>query len=137
MTMQTYALTPARIDKFKGEILKHAVPQETLCRMGRQVRMPKNSSKTYIARRFLPQASAAAEESLHVWLDLPAAWDGDSLRRAAQQRGLSLVGAEAFATGSQTRNGVRISLGGPETQDVLTTALLRIAELVAQDPPKL
>lgn len=30
MTMQTYALTPARIDKFKGEILKHAVPQETL-----------------------------------------------------------------------------------------------------------
>lgn len=59
MTMQTYALTPARIDRFKGEILKHAVPQETLCRMGRQVRMPKNSSKTYIARRFLPYGATA------------------------------------------------------------------------------
>ncbi len=89
-----------------------------------------------IARRILPQAYAAAEESLHVWLDLPSAWDGDSLRRAGQQRGLSLVGAEAFATGPETRNGVRISLGGPETQDVLTTALMRIAELVAQDPPR-
>lgn len=59
MTMQTYALSPARIDRFKGEILKHAVPQETLCRQGRQVRMPKNSSKTYSARRFLPYGATA------------------------------------------------------------------------------
>lgn len=61
MTMQTYGLTPARIDKFKGEITKHAVPLEVLSKAGRQVQMPKNSSKTYIARRYLPYGAAATD----------------------------------------------------------------------------
>lgn len=63
MTMQTYSLTPARIDKFKGQILKHAVPLEVLCKGGRQVEMPKNSSKTYIARRFLPYGATTTSAS--------------------------------------------------------------------------
>lgn len=54
MTLQVYALTPGRIEKFKGQMLGRAAPQEVLCRGGRQVRMPKNNSKTYIARSFLP-----------------------------------------------------------------------------------
>ena len=44
MTMQTFALTPGRINKFKGEILGHAEPAEVLAKMGRQVKMPANSS---------------------------------------------------------------------------------------------
>ena len=44
-TMQ-YGSAQARIDKYKGEILKHAVPLEVLSRSGRQIRMPKNSSRT-------------------------------------------------------------------------------------------
>ncbi len=51
MAIQTYGLSPGRIDKYKGEILKHAVPRECLSRFGRQVTMPKNSSDTYVARR--------------------------------------------------------------------------------------
>lgn len=54
MTVQTFGLNAARIAKFKGEILKHAVPNECLSKAGRQVRFPKNSSDTYVARRFLP-----------------------------------------------------------------------------------
>ena len=54
MAMQTFALTPARIAKFKGQILAHAVPVEVLGRAGRQVEFPKNNSDTYIARRWLP-----------------------------------------------------------------------------------
>jgi len=57
--MQTFALTPGRINKFKGQILKHAVPQETLGKVGRQVPMPKNQSDTYVARRYIPYGATA------------------------------------------------------------------------------
>lgn len=60
MGMQTFNLTAGRINKFKGEILKHAVPQEVLSRGGRQVKMPKNSSDTYVARRWVPYGATAA-----------------------------------------------------------------------------
>lgn len=59
MTVQTYGLSPGRIDKFKGEILKHAVPIEVLNKQGRQVKLPKNQSDTYVARRWLPYGSLA------------------------------------------------------------------------------
>ena len=61
-TMQ-YGTAQARIDKFKGEILKHAVPLEVLGRSGRQIRMPSNSSKTYIARRWLPYGATATNQN--------------------------------------------------------------------------
>lgn len=61
MTMHSFALTPGRINKFKGEILAHAVPQETLCKVGRQVSMPKNNSDTYVARRWLPFGATATD----------------------------------------------------------------------------
>lgn len=59
MAMQTYNLTPGRINKLKGEILKHAVPMEVLTRNGRQVKLPKNSGDTYVARRWLPFGASA------------------------------------------------------------------------------
>lgn len=63
MTMQTFALTPGRINKYKGEILAHAVPQEIMGRMGKQVRFPRNASDTYVARRFLPYGATATNSS--------------------------------------------------------------------------
>ena len=54
MGMQTFTLTPGRINKFKGQILKHAVPVEVLAKGGRQVKFPKNNSDTYVARRWVP-----------------------------------------------------------------------------------
>src|ERR1700741_365070 len=64
MTMQNFALTPGRINKFKGEILKHAVPTEVLGRAGRQVRMPANESDTYVARSFIPYNSTVASPNV-------------------------------------------------------------------------
>ena len=63
MTMHTFALTPGRINKYKGQILAHAVPMEALSREGRQVRFPKNSSDTYVARRFLPYGATATDQN--------------------------------------------------------------------------
>jgi len=59
MTTQTFALTAGRINKFKGQILAHAVPMEVLSRAGRQVKMPKNNSDTYVARRWLPYGATS------------------------------------------------------------------------------
>lgn len=63
MTMQTMSLTPARIAKFKGEILKHAKPYEVLSSVGRQVKFDKNQSDTYVARRWLPWGATAANQN--------------------------------------------------------------------------
>jgi N4-gp56 family major capsid protein len=63
MALQTYSLQPGRIDKYKGQILKHAVPRECLGRAGRQVQMPKNQSDTYVARRFVPYGATATNHN--------------------------------------------------------------------------
>ena len=63
MTMQTFALTPARLNKYKGQILSHAVPLEVLSKAGRQVSFPKNNSDTYAARRFLPYGALSTNSS--------------------------------------------------------------------------
>jgi N4-gp56 family major capsid protein len=52
--------TTARIGKYAGGILKHAVPHEVLARGGRQVTFPKNNSNTYVARRWLPNGTTSA-----------------------------------------------------------------------------
>jgi N4-gp56 family major capsid protein len=59
MGMQTFGLDPARIGKFKGEILRHAVPVEVLGKTGRQIKMPKNNSDTIVCRRWLPYGATA------------------------------------------------------------------------------
>ncbi len=63
MTMQTFNLSAARIGKYKGAILAHAVPQEVLGKAGRQVKMPKNNSDTYVARRWLPYGATATNQN--------------------------------------------------------------------------
>jgi len=63
MAMQNFTLTPGRINKFKGQILAHAVPLEVLGRTGRQIPFPKNNSDTYVARRWLPYGATATSAS--------------------------------------------------------------------------
>lgn len=82
-----------------------------------------------IAAEVLPQARGEAE-GVHVWLDLPVDWRADRVHRLAQEKGLSLVTADAFAAGPDYPNGLRISLGGPSKQAVLRTALEGVAALI-------
>lgn len=63
MSMQTFTMTPARLGKFKGQILAHAVPEEVLGKTGRQVKFPKNNSDTYVARRWLPYGATSTSAS--------------------------------------------------------------------------
>lgn len=59
MALHVMSTQSARIGKFKGAILKRAVPLEVLARSGRQVSMPANNSDTYVARRYLPYGATA------------------------------------------------------------------------------
>lgn len=86
-----------------------------------------------LAAEVLPQAKGAAE-GVHVWLDLPAAWDAARVHRLAVERNLALVTADAFAAGPDHPNGLRIALGGPGKQTVLRSALESVAALVSGAP---
>lgn len=58
MAVQNYATATARINKVKGEILAHAIPQEVLGITGKQHKIGKNQSQTVIFRRWLPYGGA-------------------------------------------------------------------------------
>lgn len=100
MAMQTF-LTPARIGRFKGEILKHAVPVEVLAKGGRQVKMPKNGSDTYVGRRWLPYGATASDPN-------------QFFANGAGDRGQSVVQAHL------TQEGVTPSPDSITPQDVTT-----------------
>lgn len=87
-----------------------------------------------VAAEILPTAKGAGE-GVHVWLDLPQSWEADRVRLMAQQRGLALVTADAFATGPTWPNGLRISLGGPTSRVMLRSALENVAALLTSAPP--
>ncbi len=91
-----------------------------------------------LAAEVLATARGAAE-SIHLWLDLPDSWAPDHLRQTAQRHGLSLVTADAFASGPEWPNGVRLSLGGPARQAVLRDALQTMAALLkgVDAPPRI
>ena len=64
MAIQTMTTAAARIGKLKGDILKHAMPMEVLCKTGLQKKMPKNSSDTVLYRRALPPSGVD-----NVWIN--------------------------------------------------------------------
>ena len=63
MALQNFTMTPGRLNKYKGQILAHAVPVEVLGRTGRQIPFPKNQSDTYVARKWLPYGSTTTSAS--------------------------------------------------------------------------
>lgn len=77
-----------------------------------------------LAAELLPKAIGDAE-SLHVWLA------GAVATPTARERGLALVGAEAFRAPGATGEGLRISLGAASKQAALAQGLKALAALSA------
>lgn len=90
-------------------------------------------ARQVLAREILPSA-VGGPDGVHVWLDLPPGRDSGALRASAAHRGVSLVTAEAFASGPITRVGLRISLGGQARREVLAQALRAVAGLLGAEP---
>ncbi len=92
------------------------------------------AARRRIAAEILPSARGP-DTSLHVWLPLSTDGSGERLQQAARSRGLALVAAEAFATGGNHSQGVRLSLGGPGKRSVLEAGLRSLAELLVSGSP--
>jgi DNA-binding transcriptional MocR family regulator len=81
-----------------------------------------------MAAELLPPAVGGAE-SLHVWLP------GATATSAARDRGLALVGAEAFRAPGAVGEGLRVSLGAAAKRATLGRALTELRELSALPLP--
>lgn len=89
-----------------------------------------------LARGILPAARyREAEQSYFVWLELPAPWTTDHFVRAAQDLGVLVSPATAFAAGRrEPPAAVRVSLSSPRSRDDLAAGLRALAGLLEQGP---
>lgn len=87
-----------------------------------------------MARDILAGRYSGAGDGLHVWLELPAYWTPPQLARAADSEGIAVTPAEAFATGSDAVNAIRISLGSIKDRGRLQAGLQRLSHLLARRP---
>lgn len=82
------------------------------------------SARRKLASEILPRA-IGGPESLHVWLP------GGTATPMARERGLALVGADAFKAPGATGEGLRISLGAASKPAALARGLRALASLSA------
>jgi DNA-binding transcriptional MocR family regulator len=87
-----------------------------------------------MARDILAGRYSGAGDGLHVWLELPAYWNTAQLARAADSEGIVVTPAEAFATGSESVNAIRICLGSIKDRGRLRAGLQRLSYLLARRP---
>lgn len=87
-----------------------------------------------MARDVLAGRYSGAGDGLHVWLELPGYWSSSQLARAANSEGIAVTPAEAFATGSESVNAIRISLGSIKDRGRLQAGLQRLSHLLARRP---
>jgi DNA-binding transcriptional MocR family regulator len=87
-----------------------------------------------MARDILAGRYSGTGDGLHVWLELPAYWNASQLAHAADSEGIAVTPAEAFATGSESVNAIRISLGSIKDRGRLQAGLQRLSHLLARRP---
>lgn len=87
-----------------------------------------------MARTILAGRYSGTGDGLHVWLGLPTYWNSSQLARAAGSEGIAVTPAEAFATGSEAVNAIRISLGSIKDRGRLQAGLQRLSHLLARRP---
>ncbi len=87
-----------------------------------------------MARDVLAGRYSGAGDGLHVWLELPSYWSPSQLARAADSEGIAVTPAQAFATGSESVNAIRISLGSIKDRGRLQAGLQRLSHLLARLP---
>ncbi|MCC6849809.1 MAG: PLP-dependent aminotransferase family protein [Deltaproteobacteria bacterium] len=71
-------------------------------------------------------------QALHLWLELPEPWRGETFARAARERGVAIAPAEVFAAGrGAAPHAVRLGLGGARDRPELERALAVVRDTLA------
>jgi len=91
------------------------------------------AARQALARTILGRSIVNAQpNALHLWLELPEPWRGESFARAALQRGVALAPAELFAVGrAAVPPAVRLGLGAARDRTTLERALVIVRETLA------
>jgi N4-gp56 family major capsid protein len=61
MSIQSLEATPARLGKFAGAVIKHAMPVEVLSKTAEQMQIPPNKSDTLVVRSWVPYGATSAQ----------------------------------------------------------------------------
>lgn len=86
-----------------------------------------------LARSILPASMQAHPHALHLWQKLPAHWDRHRLIESARQAGLGVMASDAFATGEETPDAIRVALGAVPERARLAEALRLLAGIIAEE----
>ncbi len=91
------------------------------------------TSRQAIARDILGDLVAGTHpNALHLWLELPDPWRGESFARAALARGVAIAPAELFAVGrGSVPHAVRLGLGAADDRAELQHALRILRDTLA------
>lgn len=89
------------------------------------------AERQVLARGILPETMQGHPYALHVWQPLPAHWERSRLIERARTAGLGVMAADAFSTGGQAPDAIRIALGAIPERARLAEALRLLAELIA------
>ncbi len=82
-----------------------------------------------------PWEPVGVSGALHIWFHLPSPWTTTAFVAAARDRGVLLTTEAPFVVpGSEAPQALRICLGPPASQDVLESALRRVAEILRTGP---
>jgi len=73
MATNTYTTNTGRINKFKGELIAHAIPVEVLGIAGQNKKMPRNNGDTVIYRRYLPYGATTTNANTQNRMSVSAA----------------------------------------------------------------
>jgi DNA-binding transcriptional MocR family regulator len=73
----------------------------------------------------------AHPHALHLWQPLPPHRDRHRLIESARQAGLGVMASDAFATGEQVPDAIRVALGAVPERARLAEALRLLAGIIA------
>jgi DNA-binding transcriptional MocR family regulator len=94
------------------------------------------AARQQMARRLLQGERLQTQASSpHIWLHVPARWDGESFTAHARTRGVIVNPAGEFAVADRPPRGVRLCVGTPRTRAGLEQALARVVEALRDGTP--
>ena len=92
-------------------------------------------ARQVLAARLLPASSFAAHpDGFHLWLTLPPGWTRGEFALQLRATGIGVVVSDAFATGPNPPEAVRIGLGGPAPRRQIEKALAAVADILDGAP---
>jgi DNA-binding transcriptional MocR family regulator len=91
-------------------------------------------ARQILTRQILAGSLQGPGDGIHALLPLPSYWTSHDLARTARAGGLVVTSSDAFFSGPQPPNAIRISLGSSRDRGRLAVALRKLSQLLPRKP---